>query len=87
MKAVRITSDNKQKLEDRYKMSAGTLDLASGLYLVAGFGDTQYEGLLTKSALITKFFMTGVKLDKDGIAFIEVVKKGDYVSGTIFSDV
>lgn len=84
MKAIRIKKDNKRELEDRYQMSADTLEFSAGLYLIAGFGDVQYEGLLTKQELLDKFFSTGKKLDND---FFEVVKKSNYIAGPIFSDV
>lgn len=77
MKAVRITKDNKQLLEDVYEMSEGTLDLSSGLYLIAGFGNRQHEGLLTNAELNAKFFITGKKLLND---FFEVNKKTDYAA-------
>ena len=72
MKAIRINKDNKQKLEEQYTMDEGTLELSSGLYLVAGFGDKQYEGLLTKAALEDRFWVTGRPLDN---GYFEVFPK------------
>ena len=72
MKAIKITKDNKASLESTYQMSEGSLEYSSGLYLVAGFGNTMYEGLLTTSALTEKFLITGTKLAND---FFEVAKK------------
>jgi hypothetical protein len=71
MKAIRITKENKAQLTNQYEMDEGFLDLSSGLYLVAGFGDHAIEGLLTK-AIFDTLYTTGSKL-RNG--FFEVAKK------------
>lgn len=60
LKAVKITKDNKSTLESQYGMSEDFLEYSSGLYLIAGFGNTQYEALLTKTALEANFIRGAV---------------------------
>jgi hypothetical protein len=67
MKAIKITKDNKSKLEAQYNMEQGYLELSSGLYVVAGFGDRLFE-ILSKSQLDT-YYMTGNKIEND---YVEV---------------
>ncbi len=55
MKAVKITKENKTRLTDQYQLDEGFLEYASGLYLVAGFGDSTYEGLLTPAAFDARY--------------------------------
>jgi hypothetical protein len=43
MKAIRITKDNKKKLEQDYDMDPGELELNSGMWLVTDFGSKQYS--------------------------------------------
>jgi len=72
MKAIKITKGNKAELTATYELSEGFLDYSSGLFLVAGFGNKQYEGLFTPAAFSVLFTRTGKEL-KNG--FFEVEKK------------
>ncbi len=72
LKAVKITKNNKPELEAQYSMSEDFLEYSSGLYLVAGFGDTQYHGILTRVGLHAQFNVTGNELAN---GFFEITKK------------
>lgn len=73
MKAIKITSENKTKLEQQFHLDEGFLEFCSGLYVVAGFGDeTLYEGIFTKSGYEARFTETGKKLNN---GYVEVVAK------------
>jgi hypothetical protein len=72
LKAVKITKNNKQELEAQYSMSEDFLEYSSGLYLVAGFGDTQHLGILTRTGLHGLYDVTGNELAN---GFFEVIKK------------
>lgn len=71
LKAVKINRENKRELEAKYSMADDFLELSSGLYLVAGFNDTQYKSILTKKGLEANYVI-GKEL-KNG--FFEVNKK------------
>ena len=83
MKAIRITSENKSKLEVQYDMGEGYLDLSSGLYIVAGDGNAQFEGVLTQKKLTENFYRTGKKLAND---FFEVMPRSSVQATPEFSD-
>lgn len=72
LKAVKITKNNKQELEAQYQMPEDVLEYSSGLYLVAGFGDTQHQGILTRTGLHDQFDITGNELLN---GFFEITKK------------
>jgi len=55
MKAVKITKDNKSKLEAQYQMDKGFLDLSSGLLLIADFGAENYHSILTPKAFNDRY--------------------------------
>jgi len=82
MKAIRITKDNKAKLEAQFHMDQGELELSSGMYLVAGDGNSQYEGVLKPAALSDKYFRTGKKLAND---WIELMPKEGIPTSPLFS--
>lgn len=71
LKAIRINNNNKRNLEAQYSMAAGFLSLSSGLFLVAGFGDTQYKSILTKTGLEANYEV-GKPLQND---FFEITRK------------
>lgn len=71
MKAIKITKENKTQLTDQYSLDEGFLDYASGLYLVAGFGDSTYEGLLTPASFTERYSVIR-KLDN---GFYEIIPK------------
>lgn len=68
-KAIRITKDNKSSLEGQYNMAKDFLEFSSGLYVVAEFGDRQYQYILTKAGL-EKNFIIGKEL-KNGFFELE----------------
>ena len=73
MKAIKVTKENKTRLETQYSLDQGFLEFSSGLYLVANFGDHAiYEGLFTKTAYETRFVETGKKLNN---GYVEVLPK------------
>lgn len=82
MKAIMITKENKHALEVQYEMDEGDLELCSGLYLVAGDGNRQTEGLLTKAALDLNYFRTGRTLNN---GYFEVFPKAGLPTTPIFS--
>lgn len=82
MKAIRITKENKASLEAQYNMSEGDLDLSSGLYLVAGDGNSMTEGLLTKAVLENRYLRTGKQLNN---GYFEVLPKSSLPAAPIFS--
>lgn len=75
LKAIRINNTNKRNLEAQYSMAEGFLSLSSGLYLVAGFGDTQYKSILTKTGLEANYEI-GKPLLND---FFEITRKSSLV--------
>lgn len=70
MKAIRITKENRNAVTDQFGLDSGYLDYSSGLYLVAKFGHTMHEGLLTKKSFAEKYDETGKTLDN---GFVEIV--------------
>lgn len=83
MKAIRITSANKSALEVQYNLEEGYLELSSGLYLVAGDGNAQVEGLLTPGALAAEYLRTGRKLNNE---YFEVFPRSGVATVPEFSD-
>lgn len=55
LKAVRITKDNRSTLESKYQMAEDTLELDSGMYLIAEFGAAQSRGVITKRTLEDRY--------------------------------
>lgn len=47
MKAIRITKDNKARLEQDYGMDKGELDISGGMYLLSEFGKDKAHFFLT----------------------------------------
>jgi len=73
MKAIKVTKDNKSRLEMQYGLDTDYLEFSSGLYLVSNFGeDAIYEGLFTKANYEARFTETGNKLNND---YVEVTPK------------
>jgi hypothetical protein len=73
MKAIKITKENKARLEIQYNLDTGYLEFSSGLYLVSLFGENaMYEGLFTTLGYKTRFEETGKKLKND---YVEVTPK------------
>lgn len=72
LKAVKITKNNKQELEAQFSLSEDYLEYSSGLYLVAGFGDTQHTAILTRTGLHSLYNVTGNELLN---GFFEINKK------------
>jgi hypothetical protein len=71
LKAIRINKNNKRDLEAQYSMAQDFLELSSGLYLIAGFGDTQYKAILTKTGLEANY-VTGKELQN---GYFEITRK------------
>lgn len=72
MKAIRISKENRNAVADQFGLDSGYLDYSSGLYLVAKFGHTMHEGLLTKKLFNEKYTETGKTLAN---GYIEIVPK------------
>lgn len=72
MKAILVTKKNREMLTERYKLDDGFLEFSSGLYLVANFGGTMYEGLFTRAAFQARFVETGKKL-LNGFVEVETI--------------
>ena len=71
MKAVRVTKDNKSRLEAQYQLDEGFLEFSSGLLLIADFGSETYHSLLTPS-----FFNTRYKVIKNlENGYVEIIPK------------
>lgn len=83
MKAIRITKENKDRLEAQYNMEEGYLELSSGMFVVAGDGNRQLEGILTPGDLAAYYYRTGRKLNND---FFEVFPKDGISTNPEFSD-
>jgi hypothetical protein len=83
MKAIRVTKENKNKLEAQFEMDEDYLELSSGLYLVAGDGNSQIEGLLKPSQLTEHYFRTGRKLANE---WFELMPKAGVQTSPLFSD-
>ena len=83
MKAIRITKDNKVKLEAQYDLNDGYLELSSGMYLIAGDGNGQIEGVVKPSTLSDRYYRTGKQLAND---WFELVPKDTVQVTPEFSD-
>jgi hypothetical protein len=59
MKAIRITKDNKQKLEQDYDMDPGDLDLNSGMWLVTDFGESKANSVVTPARFAMQYDQKG----------------------------
>jgi hypothetical protein len=59
MKAIRITKDNKQKLEQDYDMDPGDLDLSSGMWIVADFGESKAHSVVTPARFAMQYDQKG----------------------------
>lgn len=70
-KAIKITKDNKRTLEAQFGMAHDYLEFSSGLFVVAGFGDSQYHAILTKAGLEANFIRGKELLN----GFFELEKK------------
>lgn len=71
MKAIRITKENRNAVTDQFGLDSGFLDYSSGLYLVARFGHSMHEGLLTKKGFAERYTITGELAN----GFVEIVPK------------
>lgn len=72
MKAIMITSANKNALEVQYNMEPGYLQLSSGMFVVAGDGNRMIEGVLTRTILNAEYRRTGRQLNN---GYFEVMPK------------
>lgn len=72
-KAIKITKDNKHALELKHDMPKDFLEFSSGLYIVSEFGDKQYQAILTKVGLTSRFDL-GKELKNGYIELNEKVK-------------
>lgn len=72
MKAIRITSANKNELEIQYEMDKGYLELSSGLYLVSDFGESKSFEVVTPARYRMFYRETGEI--KNG--YVQVAKAG-----------
>lgn len=73
-KAIKVTKENKHALEIQHDMPVDFLEFSSGLYVVSEFGDKQYQAILTKVGLVSRFDL-GPELKNGYIELIEKVKK------------
>lgn len=71
MKAVRITKDNKSKLEAQFQTDEGFLEYSSGMLLIADFGAETYHSILTPAAFNERY--KAVKNLENG--YLEIVPK------------
>lgn len=67
-KAIRITKDNKGRLEHDYNMDKGDLDLSSGMYLISDFGSDKAHVILTP-ARYRMYYTEGKELNN---GYVEV---------------
>ena len=72
MKAIRITKENHNAITNQFGLDSGYLDYSSGLWVVAKFGHTMHEGLLTKKNFAELYTETGKILDN---GYVEIVPK------------
>lgn len=71
MKAIRITKENKNKLEAQFQIDEGFLEYSSGLLLIADFGAETYHSILTPGAFNERYKV--VKNLENG--YVEIVVK------------